>query len=120
MSATFPNYLGLMHGFPRIVREPAVLRTEMESGPPKQAMIRSSALVTREVQYVCKTLANYQSFKAWFVTDIARGADWFFWPDPEDDVSKLARIVGGIIESEEPNKTLDVWVLKFRLETWDA
>jgi hypothetical protein len=117
--ATFPTYMKLTHTGPRVTREPVVLRTDMESGPPKQAMARSLGMVTRAVEYAC-TLANYQLFKTWFKIDVARGAGWFFWSDPEDDVSKLARIVGGVIDEEMPSgKTLDVWILKFKLETWD-
>lgn len=117
--ATFPSYLKLLHGGPRIVRESAVLRTDMESGPAKQAQVRSKAIVTGEFQYACATLADYQAFKTWWKTDAARGANWFFWTDPEDDASKLARVPGGVIDEEVPNKTLDVWVLKFKLEWWD-
>jgi len=118
--ATFPTTAKLLHSPYRVRREPAVLRTDMESGPPKQAMLRSRVMVAREVRYAFGSLADYQAFIAWFNNDIARGAAWFDWPDPIDDSVKQARIVGGVIDEEEPNRTLDVWVLKFSIETWDA
>lgn len=118
--ATFPTAAKLLHDPYRVSREPAVQRTDMESGPPKQAKLRSRVMVTREVRYALDSIADYNAFIAWFNTDIARGAAWFDWPDPIDDSVKQARIVGGVIEEEQPNKTLDVWLLKFRIETWDA
>lgn len=118
--ATFPTYAKLMHDPYRVTRAPAVVRTDMESGPPKQAKIRSRVMVTREVRYAFGSIADYQAFITWFNTGIARGAGWFDWNDPIDDSVKQARIVGGQIEEEQPNKTLDVWQLKFRIETWDA
>jgi len=118
--ATFPTYAKLLHSPYRVTRDPAVLRTDMESGPPKQAMLRSRVMVTREVRYAFGSIADYKNFIIWFNTAIARGAAWFDWPDPIDDSVKQARIVGGNIEEEQPNKTLDVWVLKFSIETWDA
>lgn len=118
--ATFPTYAKLMHDGHRVAHAPAVLRTEMESGPPKQIKIHSRSMVTHQVQYAINTVANYQSFWTWFKNDIARGAGWFDWPDPIDDTVRTARIVGGVIEEEQPNRTLDVWVLRFKIEHWDG
>jgi hypothetical protein len=117
--ATFPTAAKLLHDY-RVTREPAVQRTDMESGPPKQAKIRSRVMVTREVRYAFASLTDYNAFITWFNTDIARGASWFDWTDPVSDTVKQARIVVGAIEEEQPNKTMDVWILKFRIETWDA
>ena len=114
----FPTAAKLMHDIV-VRRESAVQRTQMETGPAKQAAVRSKVLVTREVQYAFKTLTDYNAFIVWFNGDAGRGALWFFWTDPVDDVSKLSRIVDGLIEEERPNKTMDVWVLKFKLETWE-
>lgn len=118
--ATFPTYAKLLHEGYRVARQPAVLRTEMESGPPKQARVRYRALVVRELKYALATLTDYQNFITWFRTDVAHGADWFDWTDPVDATVKQARLVGGAIEEEVPNKQMDVWVLKFRIETWDS
>ena len=40
-------------------RAPSLLRTEMEDGPPKQARIRSRALVTRKAVVQLRSLADY-------------------------------------------------------------
>lgn len=117
---TFPSYAKLAHTPYTEQPDPAVARTDMESGPSKQAMIRSRAMVTRDVLYAFGSLADYQSFKTWFRVDIARGATWFDWRDPVDDTVKPSRIVGGLLDPAEPNKRMDVWTVKFRVETWDG
>ena len=44
--ATWPSYAGIRHeGFAE-QRESALMRTEMESGPPRQTKVRSRVLVT--------------------------------------------------------------------------
>ena len=98
--------------------EPAVLRTEMESGPPKQARVLSRVMVTRPVVCYFATVANYQTFMAWFRDGINYGADWFHWPDPVDGTSKLARIVGGKVASTAISRRQ--WRVTFSLETWSA
>lgn len=117
---TFPSYANLLHSPYTEHLEPAVQRTEMESGPPKQSKVKSRVLVAREVTYAFGSLSDYQSFKTWFRDDVARGASWFDWRDPVDDTVKSARIVGGMLEPAEPNKRMDVWTVKFRIETWDG
>lgn len=118
--ATFPAYPKLLFdGFDE-KPEPAILRTEMESGPPKQALIRSRTMITRSVQYLLESNADYQSFLTWFKTTINYGADWFDWTDPVDDVLKSARIVGGDITPKPTRKNLSRWVVSFKLETWSA
>jgi hypothetical protein len=119
--AAFPAYAKLaFDGFAR-ERDTAVVRTTMESGPPKQAKIRSRVMLTRPVVYHFDSLADYNSFITWFTTTINRGASWFTWTDPVDSVPKEARIVGGKLEYERPRrKNLDRWEVGFKLETWDS
>ncbi|MEK6592600.1 MAG: hypothetical protein AABZ67_05900 [Pseudomonadota bacterium] len=118
--ATFPTYAKLLHEGYRRARQPAVLRTDMETGPAKQAKIVSRVMIVHEVQYAFGTIADYQNFLIWFRDDIARGAGWFDWADPLTDAVKAARIVGGAIDEELPNKQMDVWVLRFKIEHWDG
>jgi hypothetical protein len=115
-----PSYVGILRDGFAIQRQSAVLRSDMESGPPKQAKILSRVLVPRAVTFSLKTLADYNSFIVWFRDDLVRGAEWFTWTDPVDNVSKLARIVGGVLESEEPHGSLNAWRIRCRMETWDA
>ncbi len=56
----------------------------------------------------------------WFNTDISRGAAWFDWTDPYDNVVKQARIKDGLLDPRPINKTLTMWMVKFTIETWSA
>jgi hypothetical protein len=103
-----------------IHRQPAVTRTEMESGPPKQLKTLGRTMVTRSAQAWFDSLEAYRDFIAWHRDSINRGADWFDWTDPVDGALKLARIAGGKFDSEEPQGSLQRWVISFSLETWDA
>lgn len=72
----------------------ALLRTEMEDGPAKQARVRSRVSVKRN-KALRLSVAEFNTFKTFFNTTIARGADWFDWVDPLTGTSKQARIVNG-------------------------
>lgn len=113
--ASFPDYLKpLVDGFAE-EPEPMVLRTDMESGPAKQATSASLAVVTRPMMYAAD-LAGYQAFKSWLKT-IHYGADWFLWTDPIDGLAKQARIVGGKYRAT-PDKSKFYWRISLSLETW--
>lgn len=118
--ATWPTYATIAaDGFWQR-RESAVLRTDMESGPPKQAKIKSRVMVTLDAKVYIQTLADYNSFITWFNTQINRGADWFDWLDPVSKTIKQARIVNGQIDTEYPRVQMRSWVLQLKLESWDA
>ena len=119
--AAFPAY-GRLSGKYGEKPTSAVLRTEMESGPAKQAKIHSRSMVTRAVTMIF-TSTEYTSFMTWFRDSISRGADWFDWTDPIDDTLKQARIVKGELEADSFSKSegdLLSWEVKFLLETWDS
>lgn len=118
---TLPSYVHILGAGFSHARQPAVLRTDMESGPPKQSKVLSRVLVTRNVRLMLKTKSDYAAFIAWFNGDINRGAEWFDWVDPVDGVTKLARFVGGVLGGETPMRPqLDFWEITAQLETWDA
>jgi hypothetical protein len=71
--------------------ESSVLRSEFETGPPKESIIRSRVMVSRPVTYVF-TLADYNTWKTWFASE-ANGGQWFNWVDPTDGSTILTRIV---------------------------
>lgn len=116
--ATFPSNAKLL--FEGFTERPAsaVLRTEMESGPPKQAKLVSRVMVPRPVRYLFASKADYQAFVTWFRTQISYGADWFDWTDPVDGTVKSARIVNGTYEPTPLRKNLERWVVAMDLETW--
>lgn len=115
--ATFPAYAKILQtGFAE-QRESALLRTEMEDGPPKQARIKSRVMVTRPVTIQLQTKTDYQNFIAWFSTTINEGADWFDWTDPVSNTVKSTRFVSGTLEAT-PAGGLRVWNIQAQLETW--
>lgn len=115
---TWPAYAAILFDGYAEEPEPAVIRTEMESGPAKQAMVRSLVTIQRPVKALITSNADYQSFMTWFRTDIKRGALWFDWTDPVDGQVKQARIVGGKIDPRPQRKDMSRWHIGLRIETW--
>lgn len=98
-------------------RASALLRTEMEEGPPKQARIRSRVLVTRPATLRVRSRADYLNLVAWFSTTLHEGADWFDFADPVTQTVKQARFVGGGFDAT-PQSGLATWLIKTQIETW--
>lgn len=114
---TFPSYAKLLYAGFSEQRESALLRTEMESGPPKQAKIKSRVMVTRPVSILLESRADYLAFVEWFITDLNEGSAWFDFFDPVRRVIKQGRIVGGGLEGK-PTAGLRVWTINTKIETW--
>src|SRR5690348_11379615 len=91
--AAFPVAPMLLFPGPRRQRAPGVVRTQMESGPPKQLKTQSRVMIDREVVYLLKTLADYNAFITFFETTINRGADWFNWTDPVELNQSAPRLI---------------------------
>lgn len=117
--ASLPSYAKMRHqGFAE-QRESALLRTDMESGPPRQAKVKSRVLVTRQVVIDIDSGTNYAAFKTWFGTTINEGADWFEWTDPVDGVLKQARFAGGGFSGAPVSTSVaGKWLLRASIETW--
>lgn len=101
--------------------ESAILRTDMESGPAKQAKVRSKVLVSRSVN-IDYSNTEYGQFKTWFNGTLGYGANWFYWTDPRDGGSKLARIVRGEYEAKAYVKSMGDelrWQVSLTLESWE-
>lgn len=115
--ATFPTYAKILASGFAEQRESALLRTEMESGPPKQAKIKSRVMVTRPVSILLQSRADYLSFVDWFADDLNEGSDWFDFTDPVTHTVKQARFVGGGLEAS-PEAGLTLWTINTKIETW--
>ena len=113
----FPSYATLIDGLSE-QRESALLRTEMESGPPKQARIKSRVLTTRPVTILLGSKADYLRFVDWFSIDLDEGAAWFDWLDPVSGTTKAARFAGGGLDATAVGGDLDAWSISQKLETW--
>lgn len=114
---TFPAYARIARSGYSEQRESALLRTEMESGPPRQARIKTRVMITRPITIRLDTKAHYLAFIAWFSTELGEGAAWFDFPDPISGTAKPARFVGGGLEGT-PGAGLSFWEIKTKIETW--
>lgn len=117
MSA-FPSYAKIRISPFSEKRESALLRSDMESGPPKQARVKSRVLVERPVAILLESRANYDAFITWFSDTLHEGADWFSWTDPITNVVKDARFVGGGFEATPVEGNAEVWIIPIKIETW--
>ncbi len=97
---------------------PAVRRTQMDDLMVKQLQTGSRTLKVRPVQYLLPSKAIKNDFETFVNVTLGRGAAWFDWTDPYDEVVKLARIVGGKYDLKPQRKSLDRWVASFSIETW--
>lgn len=118
--ASFPTYAKLLLAGYEVSAAPALRRTEMDAGPPKQRLEKSRVMVERAVSYELRSRADYNAFVAWFRDTIHRGADWFDWTDPETLTVRQARIKGGELKRAPMNAAFTVWRVAFVLESWDA
>lgn len=101
-------------------REPASIRTEMESGPPRQAKIKSRVMVRRPVSLLFKSRANYQAFIEWFSKDLNEGNNWFSFLDPVSGTNKTGRFVSSTVEGKPLNAALTWWSIKLQIEVWGS
>lgn len=117
--ADLPVYVKkLVDGFEKD-RASVVNRTQMEDGMVKQLRFASKGLVRRAFIFQVNSASDYQAFLTWYKTDINYGSDWFNMVDPEDNVTRLVRIVEGKLKREEPVFGTTVWRISVDLEHWD-
>lgn len=115
---TFPSYAKILYSGYSIKRESALLRSEMESGPPRQTKVRSTVMVTRSVNIYLASREAFQSFEAWYANDTNEGATWFNFTDPVSETSKLARFVNGGYTATPLMEGLSAWSVEAKIETW--
>lgn len=116
---TWPSYAHILHAGYSVTRESALQRTDMESGPPKQARVRSRVMVRRALTVRLDAKADYLNFIDWFAVTIKEGALWFDWTDPIDGQSKPARIVASEGIDQSPlGPRQSQWRVPLIIETW--
>jgi hypothetical protein len=93
----------------------AVVRTQMEVGPPKVRRRSSMGLYTITAAYAV-TSAQLTSFNSWFRDDAGMGAISFDWTDPRSGTVRAVRFAedGYSIVQVSPKR----WRLDVRLEEW--
>lgn len=117
--SSLPAYVKIrLEGFAE-QRESGLLRTEMESGPVKQVRIKSRVMVTRPVQLLFDTKADYLSFVTWYRDTIHEGADWFDFTDPVSNTTKSGRFDGNGIDAAPTSAIAGAWIIRgLKIESW--
>lgn len=116
--ATFPTYADVLIEGYSINKESALLRTEMESGPPKQAKLKSKVMITHNVQIYLSTNANFQSFESWYTNDISQGSAWFDFVNPITGSTVAARFKNGGYTATPMSAKLEEWKVSAQIEMW--
>ena len=117
--ATFPTGGKItFSGFKR-QRVASVVRSDMESGPAKQALRASRGYIRFPVTYLF-TAAEYTAFDTW-VKNTINFVGVFDWVDPYTGTTHTdARIIEGNINDATPlNPHMADWVVKFQIEVLD-
>lgn len=113
-----PSYAKiLLEGFSQ-KRGSALLRSEMESGPPRQSRIKSRVMVTRSVIIRVASLDEFNLFEVWYANDINEGAQWFNFDDPVSGSEKSARFVDGGYSASPVGDVAMGWKISAQIETW--
>lgn len=115
--ATFPEYAKILFEGYSINRESALLRTEMDSGPPRQAKIKSKVMVTHNVNIYLSSKQNLSNFEVWYQDDINFGASWFTMNHPVlSETTIQARFVGGGYTLTPMSADMNNWKLSAKIE----
>jgi hypothetical protein len=115
---TLPSYVNVLFEGYAQRRESALLRTDMEYGPPKQAKIKSLVMITRQASFHLASRIDFQSFEDWYRDDINEGASWFFMNDPVSNTQITARFVGGGYNATPMTADLENWKIAVEIESW--
>ena len=116
--ATLPAYVNILFRDYNRTRESALLRTEMESGPPKQAKIKSKVMITSQVSLYFAAKADFQSFETWYDATLDEGSGWFDMADPVSGLTITARFVGGGYKAKPLSANMEQWELSAEIEYW--
>lgn len=99
--ATFPDYVGFEFGSYAESFDPSIERTEMERGPPKQAVRNSRVMARIDAALLFKSKQAAADFESWYFGTIRRSG-WFDMQHPRTGQAIQARFVGGDIGRLEP------------------
>lgn len=118
--ASLPTYARILYDGYSQKRESALLRTEMDSGPPRQAKLYSRVMITRSAKIYISSKSNFQSFETWYATSINEGASWFDMTDPVSGSTIQARFVGGGYNATPMTADLENWEISVNIESWGS
>jgi len=118
--ATFPAYANILYNGYQKNRESALMRSEMESGPPKQARVKSNVMEVHNVKIYLASKANFLSFESWYANDIFDGASWFDFNDPITGSTIQARFRNGGYAASPMSADMEHWEVTAQIETWSV
>jgi hypothetical protein len=116
--ATLPSYVRILFDGYQEQKESGILRTEFESGPPRQARFKSRVMKTRAAKLYLETKQNFFDFETWFREDLKGGALFFNMTDPVTGQTIEARFVAGSYVSKPMSAALDCWEVECQIENW--
>lgn len=114
----FPSYANIQLAGYSQQRESALMRTEMDSGPPRQTKVRSKVMLTRNVKIYLSTLADFKAFETWYANECNLGSSWFNFIDPVSTLTISARFVGGGYSASPIAGGLSAWIVDAKIESW--
>ncbi|MBB2805930.1 hypothetical protein VC253_01520 [Xanthomonas campestris] len=104
--SVFPPYAGILYDTVRRSFDPAVLRTEMERGLPKQRVFNTGVLMKLAMTLDFATPADAMKFENWYFDDIRR-IGWFDFVHPLSGASLQVRFENGGIGELRPVEGAD-------------
>ena len=116
--ATLPAYVNILFSGYTQKRESALLRTDMEYGPPKQAKVKSLVMITRQVKLYISTKSNFQSFETWYRNDLNEGVSWFDMTDPVANTTITVRFKDGGYTATPMTADMENWEIGAEIESW--
>ena len=117
--ASLPSYAKILFDSYSRKKESALIRTEMESGPPKQAKFQSKVMITRNVKIYFASKADFINFETWYDTTLDQGSGWFDYVDEISGITVSARFVNGGYESSPLSAKMDKWQISAKIESWN-
>jgi hypothetical protein len=118
--ATLPSYVKILFEGYSQTRESGILRTEFETGPPRQARFKSRVMITRDARLYISGNNNFQSFETWFMNDLKGGALFFNLTDPVKGTTTEGRFVGGTYVATPLSSSMGHWEIRCQIESWSA
>lgn len=103
--ATFPAYVEILFAGYSERFDPAVERSEMERGPPKERVINTKVLQRINASLLFRSAADVQAFETWYFTTINR-IGYFDLEHPRLGTTVQAKFPGGDIGELVPLNTL--------------
>jgi len=116
--ATLPAYVKILFDGFQQTKQSGILRTEFESGPPRQARFQSRTMTVRDTKLYINSKANFLAFQTWFNDDIDGGALFFDMTDPVSGNAIEGRIIGGTYSARPFSAAMDSWEITCQIESW--